>query len=60
MIVCICNSLNEKKIKSAIESGATTPGRVYAANGTKMCCGQCRPDIDMMISKTKGAAHTAR
>lgn len=57
MIVCVCNSLNEKKIKSAIQSGATTPARVHAANGTKVCCGMCVPDISSMISSEKGTAH---
>lgn len=60
MIVCVCNRLNEKKIKSAIQSGATTPGRVHAANGAKICCGMCVSDITSMISQQKGSAHLAR
>lgn len=60
MIVCVCNCLNEKKVKTAIQSGASTPGRVHAANGTKVCCGMCVPDITSMISQEKGSAHLQR
>lgn len=60
MIVCVCNRLNEKKIKTAIQGGACTPGSVHAANGAKVCCGMCVPDITSMISKEKGSAHLQR
>jgi len=56
MIVCVCNSLNEKKVKSAIQSGADTPARVHAKHGTKVCCGMCIPNIHTMILDEKGTA----
>ncbi|MEM6683900.1 MAG: (2Fe-2S)-binding protein [Pseudomonadota bacterium] len=55
MIICVCNSLNEKKIKSAIQDGAHTPSRVHAKNGAKVCCGMCVPDIHTMILDEKGS-----
>ncbi|MEM6834509.1 MAG: bacterioferritin-associated ferredoxin [Sphingomonadales bacterium] len=60
MIVCVCNALNEKKIRSAVAGGATTPARVHAANGTKVCCGMCVPDIHNIISAEKPNTHAAR
>jgi bacterioferritin-associated ferredoxin len=52
MIVCLCNALNEACIKVAIESGARTVGQVYDDCGAIPRCGQCRPDIALMLTES--------
>ena len=41
MVVCLCNYLNEKKIKHAIDKGARSPQEIYHHCGVEMDCGQC-------------------
>lgn len=41
MYVCICNGIKEKQIKSAVQRGADTVGRVFKAHGCKAQCAQC-------------------
>jgi bacterioferritin-associated ferredoxin len=50
MIVCICNALNECKIRQAIAEGARNPAAIYKAHGCKPQCGKCGPDMKTMIS----------
>ena len=43
MIVCVCNGLGERAVKSASRSGTPTgcPVAAYARLGCKPKCGQC-------------------
>lgn len=41
MYVCICNGIREKDVKKAVNSGATTVGRVFKSQGCKAECAQC-------------------
>ena len=49
MIVCVCNRLNESRIWTAIEAGATTPDEVYSGCGVKRNCGRCQETIAEML-----------
>lgn len=41
MVVCICNAIREKDVRSAARSGARCPKSAYAAVGHRPRCGQC-------------------
>lgn len=55
MWICICNSLNDKTVDSAIKSGAKRPSQVFAACGTKAGCGSCSKEICDRIRALKNA-----
>lgn len=55
-MVCLCNGVNERKIRRAIDHGASTVddvGRVCAAGTT--CLG-CHPTIEHLIDERVGVA----
>ena len=49
MIVCVCNRLNEARVRAAIADGAETPAGVYAGCGVKRNCGRCQETIENML-----------
>src|SRR5258706_7743488 len=51
MIVCVCNRLNEAKIRGAIACGASSPDQVYAHNGVRRICGTCQETITAMLQE---------
>lgn len=55
MIVCVCNRLNEAKIREAIAQGASSPDQVYAHNGVKKVCGTCQETIKALVEDEAAA-----
>ena len=55
MIVCVCNRLNDTKVREAIASGATCPDGVYAHHGCKKVCGTCQDKIVALVRDEAGA-----
>ena len=49
MIVCVCNRLNEIKVREAVGRGATSPDQVYACHGARKVCGSCQETIKALI-----------
>jgi bacterioferritin-associated ferredoxin len=49
MIVCICNRLNESKVRAALQSGARSADEVYARHGVERKCGSCHETIQAML-----------
>jgi len=49
MIICICNRINCKDVRKAVQSGARAPKDVQASKGCKFNCGQCRLEISELI-----------
>jgi bacterioferritin-associated ferredoxin len=42
MYLCICNALNESRVRAAVhENGASTLGQVYRCCGVRPGCGRC-------------------
>ena len=41
MVVCICNAIKEKDLRSAARAGASCPTSAYRTMGRKPRCGQC-------------------
>jgi bacterioferritin-associated ferredoxin len=53
MIVCVCNRLNEARIRTAIRSGAACPDEVYARCGVERNCGRCQDEIEQMLDEAR-------
>jgi bacterioferritin-associated ferredoxin len=51
MIVCVCNRLNEAKIRSAIACGPSCSDEVYALCGVRKNCGRCQETIAEMMAQ---------
>ncbi|MEO0881087.1 MAG: (2Fe-2S)-binding protein [Pseudomonadota bacterium] len=49
MIICICNNINERKIRAAVDSGARSPKDVMQKNGCDFNCGKCKCEIGELI-----------
>jgi bacterioferritin-associated ferredoxin len=43
MVVCVCNAIRERDVRSAARNGARNPGSAYRSLGCKFQCGQCIP-----------------
>lgn len=51
MYVCICHALNDKKVKAALDQGATTPASVFRHHDCQVQCGKCVPTMRSMASE---------
>lgn len=56
MVVCVCNSIREKELRSAAREGADNPCSAYARFGRKPKCGQCVPYARSIIAEELAAA----
>lgn len=48
MYVCICHALNDKKVKAALDNGASTPASVFRHYECQVQCGKCVPTMRAM------------
>lgn len=56
MIVCSCNVLTDRQVRSALADGsARSPGSVYRCLGCKAQCGRCAPTIRKLIDADAAA-----
>ena len=53
MIICVCNSISDKAINTAVIDGANTPSLVYKSCGAKPQCGSCTEYIKKEISQVQ-------
>jgi bacterioferritin-associated ferredoxin len=51
MIVCVCNRLNEDRIRTAIQGGAGCSDEVYTRCGVRKNCGRCQETIEEMMDE---------
>ncbi|MEZ5937485.1 MAG: (2Fe-2S)-binding protein [Hyphomonadaceae bacterium] len=54
MIVCVCRSLNTRKVADAIAAGAKSPAQVHAHHDTRINCGKCSEAMCGMIRESRG------
>lgn len=52
MLVCICNRISDRDIRSAIHEGASGLSDVKAGLGVGSCCGQCIPFAEDLVNET--------
>jgi bacterioferritin-associated ferredoxin len=53
MIVCVCNRLNETRIRAACEAGPQRAEDVYGLCGVKRNCGRCQETIAEILDETR-------
>jgi bacterioferritin-associated ferredoxin len=53
MIVCVCNRLNDTRIRAACEAGPARAEDVYALCGVKRNCGRCQETIAEILDETQ-------
>ena len=51
MIVCVCNRLNEDRVRTAIQGGACCSEEVYTRCGVRKNCGRCQETIEEMLDE---------
>jgi bacterioferritin-associated ferredoxin len=60
MIVCSCNVLSDKDVRTAIESDAPrSTSQVYGCLGCSAQCGRCARTIRRLMDEALGAAAAA-
>lgn len=53
MIVCLCNALREREIRSGVARGVATVDEVFSSFGCEARCRTCVPDIAEMIARER-------
>ncbi len=53
MIVCVCNRINCKGVREALDAGASSPAAVQAHHGCRFNCGKCSNTLVEMISEAR-------
>ena len=51
MIVCVCNRINCKSVRNAVDAGARSPKAVQAHHGCKFQCGKCSCSMGEIIAE---------
>ena len=51
MIMCVCNRINCRSVREAVNAGARSPKAVQAHHGCRINCGKCSQSISEMISE---------
>lgn len=51
MIICVCNRINCRSVREAVDAGARSPKAVQAHHGCKFNCGKCSQSIGEMIAE---------
>jgi len=61
MIVCSCNVLSDKDVRTACTAGAKprSPGQVYGCLGCSAQCGRCARTIRRIMDEAMAGAETA-
>jgi bacterioferritin-associated ferredoxin len=49
MIVCVCNRLNEARIRAAAKAGVSIAEDVYSHCGVERNCGTCLQEIEAIL-----------
>ena len=53
MIVCICKSVSNSEINSAIDNGVKTYGKLQNVLGVGTQCGSCSCEVKQILANTK-------
>ena len=52
MYICVCNGINERDIRSAVDAGARTLGDLQRELGVASGCGQCAGEAQCLLRKS--------
>ena len=50
-LVCLCNFVDEKEIKSLLKRGAVSTADIQTMSRAGTSCGRCLPEIDYLVEK---------
>ncbi|MFZ4745627.1 MAG: (2Fe-2S)-binding protein [Sphingomonas sp.] len=56
MVVCVCNAIRERDVRSAARDGSATPLCAYRKLGCQVRCGQCLPFARQIIESERAIA----
>jgi bacterioferritin-associated ferredoxin len=56
MVVCICNAIRERDVRSAARDGSASPRCAYRKLGCQVRCGQCLPFAREIIESERAIA----
>lgn len=56
MIVCLCEGLSEKALRSRIRDGAHSVAALARRTGAGRSCGSCACDLKRLVSEERGGA----
>ena len=56
MVVCICNAIRERDVRSAAREGSVEPRCAYRRLGCQVRCGQCVPFAREIIKAERATA----
>lgn len=59
MIICSCNSLSDKDVDKAVQSGVCRLSQVYASRQCRVKCGQCVPNVACRLKEALQARSMA-
>ncbi len=60
MIVCSCNVLSDRDVRSAVEAERTrSTSRVYGCLGCSAQCGRCASTVRRLMDETLGSARAS-
>ncbi len=57
MIVCVCKSVSDKKIRALIADGAATFDELQFELGVSTCCGKCEESVRDVMLESGCASH---
>jgi len=57
MIVCVCKSVSDKKIRALIAEGAATFDELQFELGVSTCCGKCEDSVRDVMLESGCAPH---
>jgi bacterioferritin-associated ferredoxin len=49
VIVCVCHNINGRKVREAVEAGASSCAKVYLHHGVRPKCGRCVDAMREMV-----------
>jgi bacterioferritin-associated ferredoxin len=52
MIVCVCKSVSDRKIRAAIAEGAASFDELQFELGVAMCCGKCEESVRDVMAES--------
>ncbi len=53
MYICVCNGINERDIRSAVDAGARTLGDLQRELGVASGCGQCAGEAQCLLRESR-------
>jgi len=52
-LVCLCNFVDEKEIRSLLKKGAESTSDIQRLSRAGTSCGRCLPEIDQLVEEYK-------